>query len=227
MSESKKRRITPELVASPSSKSPLTTTSSAFRLENVVRGGTTMRGIVAARDVPAWTLIGTYAGQKLHRQYLEQSRFKNKTEAEKDQLAQYDIADPRDDNYVISPVDEQGRLLPEYANVAVLYINEASDLNEFPNVVIWHDFNKITFWTYKNVLRGNELLTYYGNEYHRQYPIWWVDYMDQDIATQLVLGPSVNQDDQQQEKEQQEQEESSDVALSDDLQDFVVPDSQF
>lgn len=125
------------------------------------------RGVVARVDIPAWTFVGTYPGQRM-------------TEAEYDAAVASGAADP---TYAVDfwkPHPRTGRprggylLVPRPAHLrgaVVPFVNEPTD---GPPSLVWA-WNlpryRLEMWTRVGVPAGQELTVCYGNagDYPREY----------------------------------------------------------
>lgn len=131
------------------------------------------RGVVARRDIPAWTLVGPYPGVRYTMTEYDQRHSAGKTTAKfvvdywkSDRLGRINT------RYVIDPGDGAGGVLPAFAAAVAPLVNEPPP-GEAPNLVwVWNFARRrIEFWTAVPVRRGQELTVCYGTEgnYPRTY----------------------------------------------------------
>ena len=85
-------------------------------------------------------------------------------------VIRYDV-ESTEPGFLWTPVDEDGNILQEYFTYA-FFINEASRANDILNVRLCAgitDKSEPVFITTRNIERGEEILTYYGDNYDRTY----------------------------------------------------------
>lgn len=139
--------------------------------KNLNNGDTvTMKGVIAIKDIPQHVRIGHYVGRlsnKIYDNYairVQTEKFSGK----------------------ISPFDpEIGKFYPEMEGHFSALINEASENDDGPNVIMVnnHVLGCVDFVTLKNIKAGEELTTFYGFSYYRNYSIiGWMDKMIKDGA---------------------------------------------
>lgn len=122
-------------------------------------------GVVAIRDVPAWTFIGEYPGRVLtDAQYADRIRRHLTTTT---YAVEYMAP-----GHVVDPGGADGGLDPAYAAALAPRINEPNARRR-PNVVwVWNlPAARMEMWTFRAVRAGQELTACYGTGggYVRQY----------------------------------------------------------
>jgi hypothetical protein len=77
---------------------------------------------------------------------------------------------------VLVPTNSEGKILPQFQDNVCAYVNEASAAGETPNVLFCHDVirHEIVLVTLRVIEPGEELLTYYCDEYPRNYSVNWI-----------------------------------------------------
>lgn len=131
------------------------------------------QGVVAARAIPAFTLVAPYPGRRFTLAEHEKRMRSGKT------TGTYAIAFYKPDkthvartNYVIDPEGADGKLKASLAGSAGPLVNEPGP-GQRPNLVwVWNlPRYRLELWTARAVARGEELVVCYGNggDYERGY----------------------------------------------------------
>lgn len=123
-------------------------------------------GVVATRDLPAGTYVGTYPG-RLYSLDAYASRLDSGRTTSKFAVDFYkpDASGRARDGYVLDPGTGRGEVRPKYADWVAPLVNEPGPA-ELPNLVwVWNlPSHALEFWTSKAVPAGAELLACYGTE---------------------------------------------------------------
>jgi hypothetical protein len=146
-------------------------------IKTVLRSGSFMKGVVACQDIPARSVLCSYPGDRVRKEKRD-AFLATLTKEEQLQHSAYDMMYPVDEQYVLVPVDQKGIIREEYKNDFALYINEASEVGEYPNVEFQEcrtNWDSIDIVTTKDIKMGQEILVSYGNEYERSWTIWWYE----------------------------------------------------
>lgn len=130
------------------------------------------RGVVALRDVPAWTCLGPYPGAVRTLQAHE--RLKARGRASDAYAVQFWDSRPGgriDDTLVIDPA-VGGRLAAPYRHAAAAYVNEPAG-RQRPNAAWTWNFprHRVELWTTRPLKRGEEVCAWYGDAYDRGYAV--------------------------------------------------------
>ncbi len=175
----------------------------AFAVVSVPRKGL---GVVATRDVPAWTFVAPYPGMVYDpKSYDEHKRRGDVTDEYALEFWNSPPGARIDSDWIINPVFD-GSMPPEYAKSVAPYINEPAK-GQTPNTVwVWNfPRHRIELWTSRRVRAGEELGICYGPVYGRSYktpctdpknepgryvivdatqtrPRQWADLMDSDVV---------------------------------------------
>jgi len=169
--EQNKRRREENVIILPDPESP------AFVVREVVKNGIKMFGVFATRTLEAKTFVGTYEGNRIDTNARQ--KFLKTLPVEQRRLHQaYDMDDHLDLDIVISPVDENGEILKKFQDCIPLYLNEASEKGETPNVQFCPNVTShgsVDAVVVKTIPKGRELLTYYGPYVDRTWSLWWIE----------------------------------------------------
>lgn len=128
-------------------------------------------GVVARRDVPAWTCLGPYPGKVYTSE--EHDELKKKGILDHEYALDFFRAVPGAairESDVIDPRDAKDQAVPPEFDYPTLYLNEP-DADRRPNVAWVWNFPKrrVEMWTATDVRRGEELVICYGTGYTRSY----------------------------------------------------------
>lgn len=139
----------------------------AFAVVSVPRKGL---GVVATRDVPAWTFVAPYPGMVYDPESYEEH--KRRGDVTDEYALEFWNSPPGariDADWIINPVFD-GAMPGDYAKSVAPYINEPSK-GQTPNTVwVWNfPKHRIELWTSAPVRRGEELGICYGPVYGRNY----------------------------------------------------------
>jgi hypothetical protein len=148
-----------------------------LEIVTVTRGNMQMKGVVALQELPPDVILCIYPGDR------EEKKKRNAflatlTKEEELRHSTYDMMYPANEDYVLVPVDRQGNIKEEYINDFAIYINEASEVGEYPNVEFQEhrtNWDSIDVVTLKTIKAGEELLVSYGNTYERTWTVWWYE----------------------------------------------------
>jgi hypothetical protein len=148
-----------------------------IKITTVTRNGEEMRGVVAICDIPQGTVVCTYQGDITKEKDRDAFTCTLTPDARRKHTA-YDMIYPATHGLIIVPVDDQGIIKKEYINNHALFINEASNQGEWPNVEFAECLtaeDSIDILTLRDIKAGDELLAYYGTKYERTWSVWWCE----------------------------------------------------
>ena len=144
----------------------------------VTRGGMKMKGVVASRDLPRGTYIGTYQGDVVPLITIDewilayQVTFGTTYKTASNKMLMYGLESHASDEYIYLPTDRFGNIKRKYKDCLSLYVNEPGPGESYNIVWVINETNdKVYFFTSDHILKGQELLTTYGDVYNRNYPI--------------------------------------------------------
>jgi hypothetical protein len=135
-----------------------------FRLADIEGKG---RGLVARRDVPAWTLVGPYPGRVYT--YAQHGALKARGVCDDEYAVEF--WDSRPGGRIGETVVLDPRVGGEFRYAGVTpFVNEPS-ASQRPNVVwVWNfPKHRIELWTSRALRAGDELTVCYGDAYERKY----------------------------------------------------------
>jgi hypothetical protein len=163
--------------------------ANVLQIRPVERGRKSMLGVIAGIRIPARTFLGVYEGEVVDSSARD-AFLQSLPPAEVPRHAAFDMQHPTTVGRTLVPVDNAGRVRPEFQGNAVLFINEASEPHEFPNVcyavnISLHTLDVIAL---RDIQPGEELLAYYGQSYPRTYNLWWPSYTPQNAASEYYGG---------------------------------------
>jgi len=146
-----------------------------YEIRNVVKGGIEMRGVFAVQKIQANTYLFSYAGDP--EDCVKRTEFLNslKEEGEARRHESYDMVHPSTPSLTLVPVDSEGKIKEKYINSPSIIVNEASEINEYPNIryVGNKATGEINMITISDIEEGQELLGFYGTDYPRSWSLWW------------------------------------------------------
>lgn len=129
-------------------------------------------GIVARKNLPVHTPVGTYGGtmytSKMHEQLVKRGLTTGKYSVDHYRIGKDGKVR---DTYVMDPGSGAGNHMhPKHANVLAAFINEPSGTTQ-PNAVWVRNYNRGTLelWTTRAIAAGEELTVCYGDDYPRNY----------------------------------------------------------
>jgi len=144
----------------------------ARRLVTVVRMGAKGTGLVAKRDLPAFTALGPYPGELLTSRQHAKRRDAGLTDSKFAVDYWRPNANGVRSGYVIDPGTAAGTLHPRFSAAVAPLVNEPG-LKGTPNVIwIWNlPKDRLELWTSRAVRQGEELTVCYGTDggYARSY----------------------------------------------------------
>lgn len=173
-------------------------------------------GVVARRDLPAWTCLGPYPGKVFTAD--QHDELKKKGILDHEYALDFFKAVPGAaimESDVIDPRDAKDLEVPPEFDYPTLYLNEP-DSTRRPNVAWVWNFPKrrVEMWTATDVRKGEELVICYGTGYTRSYktsceipgvehfryaighprqakPVLWYDVVGADNRVPTVTGTSL------------------------------------
>jgi hypothetical protein len=142
-----------------------------LRIEQMEKKQEMMMGVIAIKEIKKGIILGKYPGEIRNRE----SRLKKLSHLKPEQInkiCSYDMLYPRNEEYVLVPVNKQGKILSKYKKNAMLYLNEP-DPGKKENVKFYWDVppdcDDVHVICTKNIMPGEELLIDYGPLYERTY----------------------------------------------------------
>ncbi len=128
-------------------------------------------GVVAKKDVPAWTCLGPYPGKVYTSE--QHDELKKKGILDHEYALDFFKAVPGaaiQESDVIDPREAKDQAVPPDFDYPTLYLNEP-DSTRRPNVAWVWNFPKrrVEMWTATDVKRGDEFVVCYGQGYTRSY----------------------------------------------------------
>ena len=147
--------------------------SRSAKLVRVVKVQGKGMGVVAARDLPPLTFLGTYPGERLTAAEYARRRESGATDGKfAVDFWRPDVNGVVRTNYVVDPGDGHGQLKPRFQHAVAPLINEPGP-RASPNVVwVWNlPRYALEHWTIAPVRAGEELTLCYGTAggYQRSY----------------------------------------------------------
>lgn len=130
-------------------------------------------GVLAKRDIPAFTMVGPYPGER----FTMRAYHKRRSAGVTDGKFAVDFWRPEAsgiarEGYVVDPGDRAGNLRPRFQGAVAPLVNEPGHSGR-PNLIwVWNlPKYRLEQWTFRPVRRGEELTLCYGNDggYSRSY----------------------------------------------------------
>lgn len=122
-------------------------------------------GVVAAKNIPAYTLVGTYPGERFTASEYGKRRERGLTDGKfAVDFWKPDVAGSARSGYVIDPGSHDGTLLPRFKHAVAPLVNEP-DHRAAPNLIwVWNlPKYSLQLYTLVPVAKGQELTLCYGH----------------------------------------------------------------